>query len=139
MIFVNIFFFHIYLFRTNQRMPIGRFLPHGKGRGGEDRKNAGKRIHFRPVLVYRLERKEVKLMFGSDHVCAGFWWVCPIFIFIMIIVCFFMMRGCSRMFNRRDRRDVADESALDILNARYVKGEIGREEYERMKREIREQ
>ena len=28
------------------------------------------------------------------------------------------------------------ESALDILKKRYARGEIGREEYERMKREL---
>ncbi len=31
------------------------------------------------------------------------------------------------------------DSAMDILKSRYVKGEIGREEFERMKKEIREE
>ena len=34
------------------------------------------------------------------------------------------------------RRGLTRESPLDILNRRYASGEINREEYERMKREI---
>lgn len=34
------------------------------------------------------------------------------------------------------RRGLTRESPLDILNRRYASGEISREEYERMKREI---
>ena len=37
---------------------------------------------------------------------------------------------------RRGGKTEAVESALDILKQRYARGEIGREEFERVKREI---
>ncbi len=36
------------------------------------------------------------------------------------------------------RRSAASDDPVEILKARYAKGEIGREEFERMGREIRE-
>ncbi len=79
-------------------------------------------------------------MFGWEHSYAGCWWIFPIFIFIMIIACIFMMRGCSCMSGRhfpggRTRRFSAD-SAEEILNKRYALGEIGQKEYEEIKNKI---
>lgn len=75
-------------------------------------------------------------MFG----CAGFWWIFPIFIFILIFACIFMMRGCSCMSGRRfsggrTRRFSAD-SAEEVLDKRYALGEIDRKEYEEIKNKI---
>ena len=79
-------------------------------------------------------------MFGSELFNSSLWWIFPI---LMIALCFFMMRGrrgsmiCG--FGSRDtnsRQISASDSATDILDKRYVSGEIDKEEYEEKKRTL---
>ncbi len=66
--------------------------------------------------------------------CGGYWWIFPL---VMIIFCFFFMRGC---FGRRmcgwGVGYGFGESAMDVLSKRYAKGEIDQKEYEEKKREL---
>ncbi len=79
-------------------------------------------------------------MYGWGYGCAGFWWIIPLFIFIMIIACIFMMRGCSCMsgwrFQGGRSRRFSGDSAEEILNKRYALGEIDRKQYEEIKERI---
>ncbi len=63
--------------------------------------------------------------------CGGYWWVFPL---VMIILCFLFMRreGCTRMWGF-GKCFGSIESAMEILNKRYAKGEIDQREYEEKK------
>ena len=80
-------------------------------------------------------------MYGWDHGCAGFF---PILVCIALtlLACFLVSRflcgGSLCGTKGAHGKNVSEESAQDILKARYAMGEIGREEFERMKQEIKE-
>ena len=76
-------------------------------------------------------------MYASDLTCFSFWWIIPL---IMMVLCFFMMRGrrgammCG--FGPRaagEGQTGASDSAREILDKRYALGEISKEEYEKKK------
>ncbi len=76
-------------------------------------------------------------MYGSEFFSSSLWWICPI---LMIVVCFFMMRGrkgsmmCGFGFQDKDNSHIsASDSALDILEKRFASGEIDKEKYEEIK------
>jgi len=69
-----------------------------------------------------------------------FWWIFPL---IMIVLCFFLMRGrmgsmmCGHNSHDKDSHNLSDSgSAKDILDKRYAIGEINKEEYEEKKRTL---
>lgn len=80
-------------------------------------------------------------MFGSQGVLCnfGWWWIFPL---IMIVFCFFMMKGrmgsmmCRPGSRSGDSHGNSTESALDVLDKRYAQGEINKSEYEEKKRVI---
>jgi uncharacterized membrane protein len=82
---------------------------------------------------------EVTFMFGWEQ-CWGFWWIFPIFMFIMIVGCIFMMRRISCMSGWRfpggRNRWYSADPAEEILRRRYALGEIDQKEYEEMKETI---
>jgi putative membrane protein len=74
-------------------------------------------------------------MFAYGGFWNGFswWWIIPI---AMMILCFLMMRrhgGCMTD-GSRSRQDGG--SAKEILDRRYARGEIDKEEYEQKKRDL---
>jgi uncharacterized membrane protein len=77
-------------------------------------------------------------MFDPEFFDFSFWWLFP---FVMIALCFFMMRGWKGKgmcgFGSHDEDDFLinpSDSAMDILDKRYAIGEINCEEYEERKK-----
>jgi putative membrane protein len=85
-------------------------------------------------------------MWGYDAFCCGlgWWWVFPAVMILMMVLCFFMMRrrtgwmmcGPSRRISDDSSWGRHSESAREILDKRYARGEIGKEEYEEKKKEL---
>ena len=75
---------------------------------------------------------------------SQFWWICPLMMLFMLaffVVLFFVFRRDRGHWrppwrSMSEHRDVTPESALDILNKRYARGEIEKEEYEEKKATI---
>lgn len=74
-------------------------------------------------------------MFGYEF-CGGYWWIFPL---VMILFCFLFMRGCMGRRWMCGWGSGLGESALDILNKRYARGELDKQEYEERKRELTRQ
>ena len=67
---------------------------------------------------------------------GGFWWIFPLFMCLMIVVCVvLMMRGPWGHGHRMHNDPTAD--AMRILHERFARGEIEAKEYEERKAAIR--
>lgn len=63
----------------------------------------------------------------------GWWWIIGLIIIVAIIWGISRSAGQNNIFNKSENH----KSALDILNERYARGEIEKEEYETKKRDLR--
>ena len=62
------------------------------------------------------------------------WWIFPL---AMIIFCiFFMKKDCGKMMFGFNAHNGTDESAIEILNKRFAKGDIDQREYEERKKKL---
>jgi putative membrane protein len=82
-------------------------------------------------------------MFPCAGLGYGFWWIFPIIMIVLMVLCFFMMRGrmgpmmCRPGFRGTGSHgEDASDPALDVLDRRYAQGEINKEEYKEKKRAI---
>lgn len=73
----------------------------------------------------------------------SFWWLLPL---LLMVFCCLAMRGrrgpggCGfRSWGTASRSIGPADSAIGILDKRFARGEIGREEYEERKRSIRQE
>ncbi len=72
---------------------------------------------------------------------SGLMWFIPFLCMVIFFVLFLVFRrgGMGPFFDRSKQLDNSDNknsSAIDILKNRYAKGEISKEEYDRIKRDI---
>ena len=73
----------------------------------------------------------------------GYWWIFPIIMIAMIVLCFFMMRGHAGSMMRGpdfgrsgSHSESASDRPPDILNRKSDQGEINKQEYEEKKKDI---
>ncbi len=80
---------------------------------------------------------------GPGHMWWGGWWIFPLIMCIIMMFFFFRMSG-RRGFkspwmqdsNGHHSENTDSETALDIIKKRYAKGEITKEEFEEMKKNL---
>ena len=65
---------------------------------------------------------------------GGMWFGWIFWIAIIVLIIWLVVNQSNR--NRQNYQPPKQESAIDILKKRYAKGEISKEEFERMKKDI---
>lgn len=72
------------------------------------------------------------------HTWFGMWlWPLLLIVLIIALIVFLGRRYSARNFSSPDAgTDQSTETALDILKKRYAKGEITKDEFDRMKKDI---
>ena len=74
--------------------------------------------------------------FGYGHMLPWMSWVGPIAILVFWALVVTAIVFLIRYLARQSRSSANDSSALAILKERYARGEISREEFEQMRRDI---
>lgn len=81
---------------------------------------------------------------GPEHYGWGGWWVFPFLMplvmitgFVVVLYFIFGRGGSSRPWgNDSDSAVNSRETALDIVRKRYARGEISRDEFEQIKKDL---
>ena len=82
--------------------------------------------------------------YGMGWMMGGFWWIFPLLFLICIIVGLYLIFGRRNPYgtfhslcgpNYTNSKNES-ETPLEILKKRYAKGEITKEEFEKMKKDI---
>jgi putative membrane protein len=87
------------------------------------------------------QEKKGKQM-GPDHFGFGGWWIFPVICMIVMFFFFMMFRrggfrppwGQNSDIHHSESK--SSETAIDILKKRYAKGEITKEEFDEMKKDL---
>lgn len=76
------------------------------------------------------------MMMGWGYGMGWFWPILMIAVSVSVVVGVILLIRWVVMSTDKGRAPRTEESALDILKKRYARGEIGKEDYERIKKDI---
>ncbi|MDK2959397.1 MAG: putative rane protein [Synergistaceae bacterium] len=71
-----------------------------------------------------------------EYMDRGGMWMFPLFGILFVLLVIYLFFGLGESKRRVCGLNPSSESAVDILNKRYARGEITREEFEMMKKDI---
>lgn len=71
-------------------------------------------------------------MFHDGFMGGGMWFGWVFWIVIIVLIVYLIVR----FTNQQNTRSTSNKSALDILKKRYARGEITKEEFDKMKNDI---
>ena len=74
------------------------------------------------------------MMMGPGYFWCSGMWVFPILMFIIMLIAIFIFRRSRIISSRCDNN--RDETAMEILKKRYAQGEISKEEFQEIKKDI---
>ena len=77
------------------------------------------------------------MMHGFGFGIGGFFWMVLIWILLIAGAVWLIKMIFSGTAARSGEDPGKNDQAIDILNTRYARGELGREEYERMKADLK--
>ncbi|HRN27321.1 MAG TPA: SHOCT domain-containing protein [Ignavibacteriaceae bacterium] len=69
-----------------------------------------------------------------DHMFGGMWLGWIFWLVILVLIIWFIFNQIYK--NKKDFSTPEHETALDILKKRYAKGEITKEQFEQMKKDL---
>jgi putative membrane protein len=79
---------------------------------------------------------------GSENFGIGGWWIFPVICMIVMVFFFMMFRGrgfkppWDKNTDRNHSESKDSETPIEILKKRYAKGEITKEEFDQMKKDL---
>lgn len=78
---------------------------------------------------------------GPDSIWWNGWWMFPfgmpiLLVAVLVAVLYLIFGGRGRWLDSDGSSSNRGESAIEILRKRYAKGEIKREEFEQMKKDL---
>ena len=80
-------------------------------------------------------------MMNPEYFWSSGMWIIPVFMAVVLLAALYLIFGrggwrgpCGRGDDSPPRKD--SESALEILKKRYAKGEISKDEFDRMKKDL---
>ena len=65
---------------------------------------------------------------------GGFMWI--LFFVVIVVVVYFILHSAKLTSRDSSFRETAGETSIDILKRRYARGDISKEEFEQMKKDL---